>query len=71
MAEQQLNTPQNENPNIRKLLLFIGAAVAAFALWAIFGSLLTGNKPDSPKGAGAVTAGDSAYVTESDTLKTQ
>lgn len=65
------NSPEKINLKIRTLFIAIGVIVTLFALWAIFGSLLTGNKPDTPKGTGAVTAQDTAIVQESDTLKTQ
>ncbi|PQA56166.1 MULTISPECIES: hypothetical protein [Siphonobacter] len=70
MAQQPINTPQNENPNIRKLFIFIGVVVAICAIWAIVGGLFT-NSPTGTKGVGAVTDKDSAFVQESDTLRTQ
>ncbi len=54
---------------MRKLLIFIAIVFAAFVIWAVVGSLLTGNKPESDKGIGAVNRNDSTMKVADDTLK--
>ena len=66
MEDYRVNTSGNRNPNLRNLLIFLGIAMAALILWAIFGSLLTGNTPDTNKGTGAVNQNDTSIVTEND-----
>ena len=68
MENQPVNTSANRNPNLRSLLIFLGIAMAALILWAIFGSLLTGNTHSSNKGTGAVNEHDTSIVTENDSL---
>ena len=57
-----------KQPNIKRLLLFIGIVVAAFALYAILGSIFTGNTPDQDNGIGAVNDTDSSSIVASDTI---
>lgn len=64
-------SPENQDakqPNIKRLMIFIGIAVAAFVLYAIVGSLFTGNTPDKEKGIGSVNNTDSSIVMPSDTI---
>ena len=68
MENQPVNTAGNRNPNLRNLLIVLGLLMAGVILWAIFGSLLTGNTPDKNKGTGAVNQTDTSIVTENDTL---
>lgn len=64
-------SPENQDakqPNIKRLMIFIGIAVAAFVLYAVVGSLFTGNTPDKEKGIGSVNNTDSSIVMPSDTI---
>jgi hypothetical protein len=58
---------QSMQPNIKKLMIFIGIVFAAFVLYAIFGSLFTGNTPTDDKGVGAVNSSNT-YALPADTL---
>lgn len=64
-------SPENQDakqPNIKRLMIFIGIAVAAFVLYAVLGSLFTGNTPDKEKGIGSVNNTDTSIVMPSDTI---
>lgn len=54
---------------MRKLLIFIAVVFAAFVIWAVVGSLLTGNKPEADKGIGATNRADSTQKVTDDTLR--
>lgn len=49
-------------------MIFIGVVVGAFILYAVLGSLFTGNTPDKDKGMGAVNNTDTSIVLPSDTI---
>jgi|GEM_PF-4440217 len=54
---------------MRKLLIFIAVVFAAFVIWAVVGSLLTGNDASLDKGIGATNPSDSTQKVADDTLK--
>ncbi|MCY7352397.1 MAG: hypothetical protein LH606_17320 [Cytophagaceae bacterium] len=54
---------------MKRLLIFVAIVFACFIIYAVVGSLMTGNTPDKKQGIGATNSADSTQVVADDTLR--
>lgn len=54
---------------MKRLLIFVAVLFACFIIYAVLGSLMTGNTPDKAQGIGATNGADSTQAVADDTLR--